>query len=593
MESNSVPSITLQITKSDADRFLEASRSLEQSFQERESAGNSAKPGNAPVSAVHDVNNGHRNGSNDENPLLFERFYQAARNSKHHYIAAFLERMALSGIPLMEVKLSVLLFANSDKTFKLRHYFEALGGSSEPTLNRQGALALFRSILMALSCCLHTSENDGKVIVEGRPSPERPHKRVKREEQHSPSQQFRACQSPSFDSSLATLRDEEDSSLSNLRREVEEVASFATDELLKFAKTDSVPFSTFGDWYNKSGNRFVPWLELLQPNKWNRGLESVDESSPCSLETEDASPVLISFDFSGSDCPSSLFISISEDNLLALQHLVERTALKKRSAADLCKELLKGVDRQKTKGQTHLMLHRDAFRRAMERIIPKVTRSQWTKDEKEAFDKSFLDFYGCFEVSDDLAGAVNLKELAIGMCFFCAGNKSTKLAMGFELLDDQNRGYLTQDQLISYLRSYLLALVALSFFMPIPRHYQGRPITSQRKKSIGAAVDSGARWTLGHFLNSLDPCDLSVSKDQFTFETFANWYSSGGYNVAPWLELLDLNKVLALINQASMPAPMPLPSFPESCLVELKPRDRMSSPIAVVATKRGHAISRF
>lgn len=33
-----------------------------------------------------------------------------------------------------------------------------------------------------------------------------------------------------------------------------------------------------------------------------------------------------------------------------------------------------------------------------------------------------------------------------------------------------------------------------------------------------------------------------VDSDRINFEEFADWYTYGGFEVAPWLELLDLKK---------------------------------------------------
>jgi hypothetical protein len=62
-----------------------------------------------------------------------------------------------------------------------------------------------------------------------------------------------------------------------------------------------------------------------------------------------------------------------------------------------------------------------------------------------------------------------------------------------------------------------------------------------------AAVENGARWTLGHFLKDVGLPEDDDSQARHTFESFASWYSNGGFNTAPWLELLDLKKLLSLV----------------------------------------------
>ena len=39
------------------------------------------------------------------------------------------------------------------------------------------------------------------------------------------------------------------------------------------------------------------------------------------------------------------------------------------------------------------------------------------------------------------------------------------------------------------------------------------------------------------------------SKDVMTFEEFADWYTYGGFEIVPWLELLDLRSSCMLWNQ--------------------------------------------
>lgn len=131
-----------------------------------------------------------------------------------------------------------------------------------------------------------------------------------------------------------------------------------------------------------------------------------------------------------------------------------------------------------------------------------------------------LDFFWLYQGSSGVReDEADLKELAVGLCFFCAGNKSAKLATGFELLDEKRRGYLSEHDLFGYLRSYLLALVALSFFAPFSKqqshNHHRRVISAQRRAAIRAAVESGARWTLGY----VKVCRRTFASTMIFFET--------------------------------------------------------------------------
>jgi len=255
----------------------------------------------------------------------------------------------------------------------------------------------------------------------------------------------------------------------------------------------------------------------------------------------------------------SVCINISEDNLLGFKELVSRTGLGDWSAADLCKALLKlqlaRRKRMPNSNEAVLALSREDFtRNVIPRIVPHIDRMSQT--ERDCTYQNLLDFFCLYQHDDSLGrqqhqhyqglneNEVDLKELAVGLCFFCSGNKSNKLATGFELLDEQQRGYLSKEQLYGYLRSYLLALVALSFLVPSAKQQQRRILSSRRRAAMRWAIESGAKWTLEHFLNYLElSTDSRNHNNGLSFDKFANWYSTGGYNISPWLELLDHKKV--------------------------------------------------
>lgn len=532
MAATDIPSVHLQITKEDAERFLDASEAF--------------RSASLPL---------------DGSKPLHVAAYEAARSGSHPYMSSFLDRLKAMSLPQIEIQTAPLLLLDMDRSAKLKAFYDAFGPS-----NVRG---MFRAILGALTACTHSDP----VLVEGKPgSPQRSSSKQDKQE-------FRSSQSPSFDSSLATLRDEDDFS----RREMDEVANFAANDVVSFASNQKVTAETVEQWY-QGKKTAVPWLELLHLSEWKRHAEN--QSSP-GLAMDDASPTLISFDFSGPHCPSALCITITEENLVALRRMVMRTSLEQRPAVDMCKSLLGIAKRRTVKGETLFTLTRDEFVKAIPNVI---SMDELPTAEREAFTQSLSGFFAIYEgAGGGMADyEVNLKELAVGICFFCAGNKSSKLATGFELLDEKQLGYLTEDQLVDYLRSYLLALVAISFLKPLNRQNREAILPSQRE-SIRLAVDSGAKWSLGHFLSYLGPSDPSIQKNQFTFEGFAHWYSTGGYNTAPWLELLDLQKVFSLIHCPTSPI-VDLPPFKQAGFqtTERRPpkRDRMSS------LRRHHSVRR-
>ena len=607
-----VPAFTLQISKKDGERIVEASEALKAQLSKISSG--------AAAAAI-------KSNEIASGEALHEQVYAAAKQCDHPLIAQFLERISAASLSEKEMKGATLLFDDSNKAAKLRQLFALLASSpgsaakkKEPLLDHTGAVSLFRTVLVAISSCLQTSEQQQPssngvkdVIVEGKPAAhplERPFKRAKLQHSSDATASTKDVteegsnapfQSPSWDSSLATLRDEDDQSLVGMRKEIEEIATFAASELVKYASSSSsleekkesderVDFATFGNWYNANGTTLAPWIELLQLSKWKAppkqhktkgsapAAAKTDsrDSSPGSLSTEDGhSRTLVSFDFNGSGSPTPLLINISEDNLHALKALVERTNLMQRTAADICKTLLHAACPRSFNGKEYMILQKEDFRSTIRVIFPEYVFAQLTKDEQSTFCDSLFDFFSCFEQGRPALheGEVDAKEFAVGFCFFCSGNKSTKLAVGYELLDTKRRGYLTEDQLLRYLQSYLTMLVGMSLLTPI--HKRRRPLAPERRKTMRAAIESGAKWTLGHFLKA-----SGQTKNEYTFECFASWYSSGGYNIAPWLELLDLTKVLSLIAEPSSPIGLPPLETNKAFLTterRPRPRDRVSS----------------
>jgi Ca2+-binding EF-hand superfamily protein len=118
-------------------------------------------------------------------------------------------------------------------------------------------------------------------------------------------------------------------------------------------------------------------------------------------------------------------------------------------------------------------------------------------------------------------------------------------------------------------------LVGISLLTSSPAAIMKPKLSTSRRQAMFAAVDHGAKWTLSHFLKTIGKAESETKGEKFTFETFANWYTNGGFNVAPWLELLDLSKLLSLVTEMeegvkspvfeSPPVPREsLPTFPAS-----------------------------
>lgn len=117
-------------------------------------------------------------------------------------------------------------------------------------------------------------------------------------------------------------------------------------------------------------------------------------------------------------------------------------------------------------------------------------------------------------------------------------SKSSKLSLAFELIDENSDGILTKRGLWRYFRSFLCVIFTIT----------------------GAALD----MTNDEMIQICDECAIKTSVlllqtlpdavTTCTFENLADWYTTGGYKSATWLELLDLSKWLLIKNSPSINA---------------------------------------
>ena len=500
----------------------------------------------------------------------------------------FLQRMRSQGALLSELEMnaSLLVFQRKELRPKFQDFCRALGFRNSE-LSQEQLHSCLRVILTALACC-STAASDHpphpQVLIEGKPhaselsSP--PHKKIKREqEKEEPPQDPSSaphneipCQSPSFDSSLATLRDEEDTTSAH-PRDLDDAAQSLAARIYR----PSVPGGpTTADlvhnyYYKKNHNHHTEedGLRLLNFSEWKSKAEepaSSSSSSPESLASAaDDSPTLVSFDFSGSKHP--LCVNISEDNLKALKYFVERTKIMVLTANDLSKRVQSLITAREKKNNNTIT--KDEFKHKIPELITESVWSTLSEKEQTAFTTSLLDIFSCFQKTTTTEG-VALQDFAMGFSFFASGSKSSKLMCGFELVAG-DKG-LTEEQLNQFVNSYLTMLVAMGFLVPVSKQGSHPSLTDEQLQKIRLAVDDGARWTIGHYLKDQKEQQSSVH----SFEQFATWYSSGGYGIAPWLELLDLNKMLALLRATDSPIEVPKDEF-VTTTKRPSSRDRLSS----------------
>jgi Ca2+-binding EF-hand superfamily protein len=701
---NPVPSITLSITQDDVKRVLDASEAMAETLALIQKRNDDDSDIDAVTQGDKSTENGQTLSKRDHasNPLrivstsdasstcsteeetskplnkktkrpLHEMIFEAAQQCEHPMLQAFLEKMKASGSTSKEVRAGILVFHDLDMPAKFKLIFDVLGEESskgassdndkennEMTLSRDGALSLFRSVIVAISSCIH---RDNRVQIEmEKHTAEPPTKKRKLEtcspepgktQENSPGSDsipaLESSPSRSFDSSLATLKEEDDFTTSAVRKEFEEIAMYATDRLVRFtqkgasSKSDGVAisFTTFDEWRALEGAKIAPWLELLNLAKWktpqrpaNRPQVAVkkpeeeaekdaqpeekvkeepkspERKSPPKttpmkeakkkaassekavlspmFQDDNSSRTVVSFDFTGSmpdaDSESVFCINITEDNLSTLHNLVRNTGLASRPISEITDILLgASKSRDNTNGEMKV-IPIERFHTCLHQLLGSGSSRRLSKVDKDVFSSSFVDFFSCFDTREAPleAGEANAKELAVGFCFLCAGNKSAKLATGFEMLESEKSIGLSTGELAQYLRSYLTMLCGISLLTSSSDGVMKPKLNNARRKAMFSAVENGARWTLSHFLKTTGSSKESIH----SFEAFASWYTAGGFNVAPWLELLDLKKLLSLVGDASEIGPKSPPITQDS--LPPFPEPKSSTPEAFVSPRRSH-----
>jgi Ca2+-binding EF-hand superfamily protein len=646
------PSMTLKVTRDDAQRMLKASQALKRSIRllqkqctdTAESKENDSDPPVPQRVVSTSDTESVVSGTGEESTIWSSRplhalVLKAAERCDDEHIRFFVRELKKLMFETNEIQTSLLIFLDADKNPKSLSAFQSLSEKEneedaekpalELELNRKGVVSLFRCFLSSICLCIKENSQDHDVKQSPAGNCSTPRKFKEEPVPSSPPGSMHLSSPPletgeamrpmilekSPTVSSRTYHEAPQRHLSgNTMSEIVEIATFAADQLYantkgKGSEGATISFRDFEDWYKGGGYSVVPWMELLHLSKWNEvelGTVSAEnspskddrkvkaESVAGDVQGEEESPVppsakklrhsalnpktdmpnffmerdpsphpaptakaLVTFDFTGSivqndgtggSSKSSLCINITEDNLVTLSNLVSRTELSSRLPADLTKVLMAHSRKVSVNGRTIDAMHKDDFGKCIREIVPAHAARSFSRLEMESFSIYFTNFFACYENSHEGLGEsmVDVKEFAIGFSLLCAGNKSAKLVNGFELLDEHHRGYLTEEELTNYIRSYLAMLVGISLLAETAEKHDS--LTDVRKKDMLCAVAHGAKWTLGHFLSEYKADAEDSNEGKFTFGAFARWYTNGGFKYAPWLELLDLRKLLSLLS---------------------------------------------
>jgi Ca2+-binding EF-hand superfamily protein len=272
-----------------------------------------------------------------------------------------------------------------------------------------------------------------------------------------------------------------------------EIAATIFDQLGKDGSSDEISFSEFAEWYSSGGFQMAPWLELLDLRKW---------PGP-------------TFEFVLTDNGDSL--CIFPQDIEYFGSVLALTNLDGQDAGSIGKALREQVDPSSPSGQYVSKKEFDACVRA---LVPGHTLS----DQEKAFLSYALSkIFFAFGKDNQKAA---LDELTCGMVLLGHGSKSDKLSLAFSAMETKGDGTLTKRDVWRYLRSFLTVLFALS---------SNESGTHGRVSTVlhNASVEMTEKM--------FEQADLEV-EGVMRFEEFADWYTYGGFELIPWLELLDLKK---------------------------------------------------
>lgn len=240
--------------------------------------------------------------------------------------------------------------------------------------------------------------------------------------------------------------------------------------------------------------------------------DSKVETIPTAAAASDVRFSFVLMDESGSP---AFVVDFSHHDVRTVKALVLQTSLNTLEPQHMCGPLL---------GQA---IDGCLAKKFFDQKIRKLIRfHNLSKENMKAFSVLLSAIFYTFEgdeVEDQDADAL---ELALGMSMLCTGDKSSKLLYAWQVMDLDSTGLLDAPSLRAFMRSFLRMLVALSF------EASSRPLSETKAYTTGMA-----NWLTEQIMR-----DYSNDSGLVSFDDFAQWYTDGGYQVAPWIEVLDLKK---------------------------------------------------
>ncbi len=285
-----------------------------------------------------------------------------------------------------------------------------------------------------------------------------------------------------------------------------------------------ISFEEFGSWYNDGGFRLVPWLELLDTRKWpvvagSSGSGARARASAGAAASGIAKARKASSSDGSSGSAGALLkggaVSISKADLVNMERLLQASKFEAvqpvRVHALLREQRLSGG-----------VLDKEGFDRCVRALIPGESLST---DDKKFLSRALTNIFHAFDRAGN--GRVDYAEFAAGFSMLASGSKSDKLSLAFRLFDGDADGFLQADEVHKYLRAFLTVLCAVQRCHSSPPSPAALQIIDRNAQDMTQTLFAQA--------------DLS-HRGRISYEEFGRWYNDGGFDVVPWLELLDLKK---------------------------------------------------
>lgn len=302
------------------------------------------------------------------------------------------------------------------------------------------------------------------------------------------------------------------------------------------AKARTVTFDDVADWYSNSGYKTASWLELLDLRKWIPQLSAVDTQSSDdesdSSDNNSANDVVFIAPLHNCGGKQRFLLTVSDAD--AVRDICLSTGFFAVEPSLLVRAMKFYIAGSEEVESTKAYISYNDFLEFLKGLLPGISSGE-DASLQEVLVGSLTTIFAIFADDDssvDTDGSVDVvayfPKLAVGLSVLCGGSKSAKLSLGFSLFDDDGDGELSVNQLCMFLSSYLRVLLSFS----------------------AEATENG--WDSGRWIDdSMHDIVMDITEDNtkatISFRTFGKWYNEGGHQFLSWIELINLEKWIALL----------------------------------------------